>query len=289
MVGIVKKSADNLIVKFEGENDVDLKEFTNFLTAMNKQINFIVNKIDENSYVNLKITSIEKGSFLFNLKTLIEPIGAILPLFSTPEARQIIENVIGFLKLRKDIGPSNKVQNIKDGTIIIGNNNTINVSNYNINANIISNDDAILKGINIATEVIKSMPKNRDISFSNNNHNYRFSMQDKENSSNVVELETEIEPKTHKIISTTEIVIKKPDLDMKSKWQVFILDTLKEVKITDEEFKNYVLSGKFKVSHKTKLKVDIEATYKYNENGEDELLELEIVKVYQDENEYKLF
>jgi len=78
-------------------------------------------------------------------------------------------------------------------------------------------------------------------------------------------------------------------LEMKSKWQIYIHNKLYHVDISDEVFKEFVISGRFSAHNGTKLRVDLEEVIKYN--SKNEIINLDytnILKVYNDETNLRI-
>lgn len=163
-------------------------------------------------------------------------------------------------------------------TKVDGNNHTI---TNNLNVNIFGSDKKIEDLDKLLMELGNSIPFGRNITFKTNDTTQNYTAKIKEHLEMPIVIKPKEDETVEKNIVTREIIIKKPDLEMRSKWQIYIHNKLYHVDITDEEFKGYVTSGKFSAHNGMKLRVDLEEVARYT--TEKELIDVEyttISKVY---------
>lgn len=280
-ISINQKTESDLHVRVEGSNEIILDELTSFLTNVSKMFNLITNKSDKEAFLKLKVKAVEKGSFTFTLSTLVEYSYTFLPIILEPlNATTILNIFFELIELRKNIG-NDAIKYINKNEIGKLNGDVINISNLNVGTINIINDKEIFKKSMNFTDNIKKSINNRNFELSNNANKLSIDEDYRKNTENEFEILDEIENKVYERKHRVSVTLKKPDLEMKSKWQILVFGSLKDVLISDENFKNKVLSGEFKARNKQELNVNMIEKYIVNKNGEDEIKEYVITEVIE--------
>ncbi len=286
-------SREVLTFKLDGENEIEISNFAGILSNTANIFNKIVNSnnVDKNIKANFKIVAIREGSFEFDLATIIE----YLPMLfkTTIDSFQMIQAFLEWIKIKDWIKGEKveKIEKLKNGngailTKINGDSNTV---TNNLNITIFTDSSKLEEIDKYFTKLGLSLPEGRKMVLSSEGEVYNYSKDVKKNLEaplNIIEKDVDdIEVS----VVTRNIVLKKVDFDMKSKWQVYIVEKLYEVAILDEEFKEHVLSGRFTANKGTKLKVDLKEIIRSNSKGEIIEVHYEVLKVYPKEETLSLF
>lgn len=176
---------------------------------------------------------------------------------------------------------NNVIVNKVDGT-----NNTI---TNNININIFKDDKKIEDIDKLFVALGNSIPNGRNLTLKTNDETHDYPSSIKENLEAPIKIKPQEDERIETSVITREVIIKKPDFEMKSKWQIYIHNKLYHVDISDEVFKEFVISGRFSAHNGTKLRVDLEEVIKYN--SKNEIINLDytnILKVYNDETNLRI-
>lgn len=284
MLEIYNITQEKITFKLEGANELDVRNFSEMLINTENILKKIINTNEASSSLEVKIVAVKEGSFEFDLVTLLGMLPQVIP--NLVNAYKLIEAFLEWINFKNWLKGEEVKTMVNNGNNVIvnkidGSNHTI---TNNLNVNIFGNDKKIEDIDKLLVALGGSIPTGRDITFKTNDTTHNYTAKVKEH----LEMPINIKPKEDEIIEknivTREITIKKPDLEMKSKWQIYILNKLYQVDINDEEFKGYVTSGKFSAHNGMKLRVDLEEIAKYN--AEKELKDVEytsILKVYPNE------
>ncbi|HEY4534264.1 MAG TPA: hypothetical protein VIG61_08935, partial [Fusobacterium sp.] len=212
---------------------------------------------------------------------------------TTIDSFQMIQAFLEWIKIKDWIKGEKveKIEKLKNGngailTKINGDSNTV---TNNLNITIFTDSSKLEEIDKYFTKLGLSLPEGRKMVLSSEGEVYNYSKDVKKNLEaplNIIEKDVDdIEVS----VVTRNIVLKKVDFDMKSKWQVYIVEKLYEVAILDEEFKEHVLSGRFTANKGTKLKVDLKEIIRSNSKGEIIEVHYEVLKVYPKEETLSLF
>lgn len=291
MLNISNKTEETVIFKFDGNSEIDILDFSNTLKNISEVINNISVATNKELYLNLKIVAIQKGSFEFNLKAIAGAVYSLLPTIKTVEASQILKAFCELLNLKQWLSDE-KVQSItnENGNVTITKSNGLsNKITNTIVTNIFLNDKygEIEKSLN---QLGYSLPSNKTLTIKAKDFEYNYNLSLKD------DLQTELssqfinensEPHTEKTTYSRYVTIKKPDLEMKSLWEV-TTDKVIRVIIKDEDFKNLVLNKQFTFFRGKKLYVELEEETEFNSNVDITNVKYSILKVLNGNNSEQL-
>lgn len=281
MLEMYNITQEKISFKLEGENEIDVRNFGEMLISTESILKKITNINNDNASLELKIVAIKEGSFEFDLVTLL---GALPELFDGAiTAYKLIDAFLELINFKDWLKGEEVKEMVNNGDNVIA--NKVDGSNHTItntlNVNIFANDkkiediDKLLRGLG------NSIPANRDLTLKTYDTTYNYTSKLKGNLEAPIQIRAREDDAIEKSIVIREVVIKKPDLEMKSKWQIYIHNKLYQVNIDDEEFKGYVTSGKFSAHNGMKLKVALEEIVRYS--AQNELVDIDyttILKVY---------
>ena len=283
MINMCVKTRENIEFKFEGNNEIDARDFSKFLNETVNLFQTIVNLSDKDVELKLNINTFEKGSFNIKATTVIE-IGKKLfeKIKGASEVVSALKDVVEIKNMLKKEIPE-KVD--KENGRIYLKNQTI----HNENALILNifgderNMEIIDKAINKFTQ---SIPKNRNLNITDKNGSFKIDDEIKENLSQEFIKNDESTFETENV-ERRNLIIKKPDLTMKSQWE-FISDKVVKANIVDEEFKEKVLKREFTVYHNKKVDVLLKTKVKISENSNIIDTHYEIIKVFLEDDEIQM-
>lgn len=130
--------SERLILRFEGENDIDLETLSNSLNSTVGALKRLAEDLtNENDYCKFKVLNIQKGSFVITIDQIVEYAPTILPLMPTvlETFRELLE-IRNFLKGMppKEITHTDnevKIEN-NQGNVFTANSMTFNVYNNDV-------------------------------------------------------------------------------------------------------------------------------------------------------------
>lgn len=264
--------------RFLGSNEIEAEELGGFLTETANLFNKIATITESDIDLKLNVTAIEKGSFLITLSTALKSFPKLFGYIK--DAKEIIGVVKEILEL-KNFLKNDKIKEVKENQLITNNGKTRDIiyqPTYYI-----FNDEKKRKEIDkTITKFAEKIP-NRQLNFENNEEIFEITNEVKQDLMVEIEYSNNDDIKINTQIITRELVIKKPDLTMRSQWE-FVGDKVIKASIEDEEFKNHVLSGNFKTYCGHKLKVKIEERTIYNSELEPLDTHYKILKVFLNES-----
>lgn len=274
----MKKKDVYLSFRFEGSNEIGLSEFSRFLQKSNKYINAIKSDLGENFKLQNNVVAIEKGSFIVDIIPEVTPILSLLP--------SVIENTSNFMSIivsyleMKDFLKGKPPAKI-DGTTVT--NYYGEVKNFNANTiNIFVGGNE--KTAEAASDMVKSIPKGRKLEIYDNNKNNFISIDDNNKKYFDNTAKEDIEELVN-FSNGINVVIRKPSLDMKSKWTVY-WDKSIDVAIEDVDFSEKVQKSQISFANNEKLKVDLKIiSYPNNPEMKPQYI---VTKVYSDKENMKL-
>lgn len=290
MPEIYDKTSEKITFKLEGENEINVRNFSDMLISTENIFKRITNANNKKASLEVRISAIREGSFEFDLVTFLNSLPELFEGAVT--AYKVISAFLEWLKI-KDWLRGEKIEKIETNngdnvivTKIDGSNNTV---TNNLNVNIFLESEKLEQTDNFFMNLGKALPKDRNLILKINNESHNYSKNIKEH----LEAPIQIKEKNEETIEITRvtrtIIVKKVDFDMKSKWQFNIAGRLYEVPIKDEKFKEYVTSGKFIAHNGTRIKVDLEERITYNQDKEVVDTNYIILKVYFKEKNSLLF
>ena len=208
--------------------------------------------------------AIKEGSFEFDLLAILGTLPELFQNIAT--AYNLIESFLEWLYFKNWLKGEEIKQMVNNGNNVIvnkvdGSSHTI---TNNLNVNIFGSDKKIEDIDKLFVTLGGSIPTGRDLTLKTNDETYSYTAKIKEHLETPIQIKPQEDEKVEKSIVTREVIIKKPDLEMKSKWQIYIHNKLYHVDINDELFKEFVISGKFSAHNGMKLRVDLEEVVRYN-------------------------
>lgn len=262
--------------RFLGSNEIKAEELGAFLTETANLFDKIATITENDIDLKLNVTAIEKGSFLITLTTVLNKLPKLFE--NIKNAKEIVGTLKEILEL-KEFLKNDKIKEVQEGQIIT-NNGKIRDINYKPTF-IILIDDKKRKDVDKQITRFAEKIPNRQLNLEDNEDIFEITREVKENLMTEIEYSKDEDIKINTQIIERELVIKKPDLTMKSQWE-FVGDKVIRATIDDESFKKYVLSGNFKTFHGHKLKVQLEEKILYNSELEPIDTHYRILKIYQD-------
>lgn len=263
--------------RFLGENQISANELGEFLTETANIFNKIVDITEKDIDLKLNVVAIESGSFLITLKAMIENVPKLFNVVK--DAKEITGTLKELLEL-KEFLRGDKIKKIEDRQLFTNNGKMRDIiykPTYLIMA-----DDEKRKEIDKSIARFAQKIPNRQLNFENNEDIFEITNEVRKDF--MVEFDNNNDEvlKTNTQIIERELIIKKPDLTMRSQWE-FVGDKVIKASIVDEEFKKYVLSGNFKTHHGHKIKVKLEERIVYNAEYEPIDTHYTILKIYLDD------
>lgn len=262
--------------RFLGPNEIGAEELGAFLTETANLFNKVATITESDVNLKLNVTTIEKGSFLITLSTALKSFPKLFGYIK--EAKDVISAVKEILEL-KEFLKNDKIKEIKENQIIT-NNGKIRDIVYQPTYYIFKDEKKRKEIDKTVTKFAEKIP-NRQLNFENNEEIFEITSEVKQNLMEEIEYSNNDDIKVNTQEIERELVIKKPDLTMRSQWE-FVGDKVIKATIEDDEFKKYVLSGNFKTYCGHKLKVKMEERTIYTSELEPLDTHYKILKVYLD-------
>lgn len=263
-----------LVIRFLGDNSVNIDELSIFLKNTSKFMKSVYRELDKEAKLNIEITAIEKGSFILNLKPIIDVLGATISMYPViKDTKDFIEVITDFIKVVKFL-EGKEPKEMTQTTITNYNDKVINIQSptYYIMG---KQDSNAFRDLG---DMIESAPKNKNIEFySNYNEDERIEVREGERGY-FKDQNRESENVFRKTTCRTKVTVKKPSLDMKSKWTVYF-DKVINVSIKDDEFSIKVKSGELSFKNGAELDVDLVVYHPVDDNSKLKP-DYEIIKVY---------
>lgn len=264
MLEIYNKTSEKITFKLEGENQLDVRNFGEMLIDTENILKKITSVTKENSSLELKIIAIKEGSFEFDLLAILGTLPELFQGITT--AYNLIEAFLEWIYFKNWLKGEEIKQMVNNGNNVIvnkvdGSSHTI---TNNLNVNIFGSDKKVEEIDKLFVALGSSIPIGRDLTLKANDEAHTYTAKIKEHLGTPIQIKPQEDEKVEKSIVTREVIIKKPDLEMKSKWQIYIHNKLYHVDINDEFFKEFVISGRFSAHNGMKLRVDLEEVVRYN-------------------------
>ena len=264
MLEIYNKTSEKITFKLEGENQLDVRNFGEMLIDTENILKKITSVTKENSSLELKIIAIKEGSFEFDLLAILGTLPELFQGITT--AYNLIEAFLEWIYFKNWLKGEEIKQMVNNGNNVIvnkvdGSSHTI---TNNLNVNIFGSDKKVEDIDKLFVALGSSIPTGRDLTLTANDEAHTYTAEIKEHLETPIQIKPQEDEKVEKSIVTREVIIKKPDLEMKSKWQIYIHNKLYHVDINDKFFKEFVISGRFSAHNGMKLRVDLEEVVRYN-------------------------
>jgi len=262
MLGIYNETKDTMKFRFDGENSIDATELIKFLEKTVGVFNEIVTVSDKDVFFKLEVKAMEKGSFSIIIASLIQETPRLFSVIK--HAKDVFSTFKEMLEVKKML-KDDKIKEINGKEIITINGNHITLINKPTQV-IMSNEENLKRIDDKITDFSESLP-NRVLHVEDNQSDFVLTDDVKK----TLEIPLVIEEEKGTIIDTStvirDLIIKKPDFSMKSMWE-FTADKKIKATIADENFKEAVLSGRFKTHHGHKIKVEMEEINEYTSDYE---------------------
>lgn len=276
--------SEKLVLRFEGENDIDLETLAYSLNSTVETLKELASSlISENDYCKFKVLNIEKGSFKIIIDQLIEIAPTIVPMLPTV--------VTAF----KDILEIRKFLNGRPPKEVIKTENNVKIENFNGNYynidnavfNVYTRNDTIEKGMaNVAKSVLNDKDRTGlTYDFIDEEGNPDVIKFDKENLTNL-STPQDVQKFDSDIFEnemTTYVKVRKPDLNGKSKWIFTLNGKSISCDISDDQFLKKVHDNEIIFMSNTKLLVKMIIRYRISKTmsaeGNSEILNRNIVNV----------
>jgi hypothetical protein len=237
---------EQLIFTFDGENNVDINLLVSALSGISESYKNVVYARSPEANIELKIEAFNKGSFDVIISSVVSNIPLIIPV-----AEKALSNVKLFLdvvKLKKDLKGKKPSQVIAEGdkAKVINQNGEIHYHNCEV-TNIYLNNPLIDKGLTDVFSSLKGDKTRKNVKLKSKDEQVIIDEQEYENmAENLIEQSDDTDNKHVENQVTTELLLKKPDLLGKSKWQFQYGGKTISTVIEDKVFLQKVKSGEIK-------------------------------------------
>lgn len=269
MLELVEKSIENMQIKFEGTNDIDIETFSSVLKNTVSSLRLIADELlDEEQFCKFKIRDVKKGSFIIdigafvitNYPQIVSQMPTILSTFKT------------ILDIKKHLAGKEpkEVKQIDENYSEVINNDGQVINVYKPIINIYGSNESLEKNI---SNIFRGISKDKDrngIAFQVENENgissTNFNSLEVNTAKEQIDVSKLVDVIETNTIETTVTVIKL-DFYGNSKWQVFFNANRINVDIKDKDFLDRIHQDKISFNGSTKLKVKLRIRYKINDAG----------------------
>lgn len=272
MLKICDENKESIKFRFLGSNEIGARELSKFLEATVSTFEKIVSNSEEETYIKLNISSVEKGSFLIVLTSIVTKIPKFFE--TVKNSKEVIATFKECLEIKEKL-KDKKVQVKGDGLYKDG----VKIQNYYYKPTIyIMQDPERRKEVDKAIcNFGENLPSSRELNIETEMGNLEINTEIKDliKTPLVIEEEKEV---IEKDIYIRTVTIKIPNLEMSGQWTVKTDHDIK-VNILDENFKKKVLQRKFAFSSGQEIKVKIEEIR--ITNGSKETIHYNIMEVLE--------
>ena len=278
--------SERMVMRFEGENDIDLETLSYSLNATVDILKQLAGDLmSENDFCKFKVMNIQKGSFVITIDQIIDYAPTILPLVPTVlEAFKQLVEIRKFLKGKppKELSYSDNKVNIEntEGDVYVANNITFNIYDNNIEKGMANTAKAVLKDnerLGMTYEFANDTG-NEEIKIDREELSYLAIPQD------VEKFDKEIQENE----MITYVMVRKPDLKGNTKWGVTLNGKNITCEVTDENFLEKVHNNEISFTGSTMLHVRLIIRYKSRgtalDDGNAEIISQKIVEVFKVDN-----
>lgn len=281
--------SENIVMRFEGENDIDLETLSNSLNSTVATLKNLANQlVGENDFCKFKVLNIQQGSFVITIKQIIEY--APLIIQCGEYVPTVVEAFKEILEIRNFLKGKPPTDFIKTGVgVNMRNENGDMYQAHQMIFNIYGND--VEKGLaNAAKSVLndhnrtgltyefQNEKETKIISLNREDLSYLSTPQDVEKFDKGIE-ENEI---------ITWVKVRKPDLLGSSQWGLTLNGRNIKCPIKDKLFLDKVHKNEVTFQSNTKLYVKMIIRYRINDYGASEqsdIVSRNIVEVLKIEND----
>lgn len=269
MLRMVNESIENMQIKFEGTNDIDIETFSSALKNTVSSLKLIADEVlDEEQFCKFKIRDVKKGSFIIdigafvitNYPQVISQVPTILTTFKT---------ILDIKKHLKGKEPK-EVKQVDENYVEIVNNDGQIFNAYKPIINIYGSNDQLEKNISNIFSKISTDKDRTGIAFQVKNddgvYSTDFDSLEVKAAKDQIDVSTLVNDIESNTIITIVTVIK-PDFYGNSKWQVFFNTNRINVEIKDKQFLDRVHKDEIPFKGSTKLRVELRSKYKINDSG----------------------
>ena len=253
MLKLCDENKESIKFRFLGSNEIDARDLSKFLDATVTTFEKIVNNSEQDAFIKLNISAIEKGSFLIELVSLISK--KLPKIFETiKNSKEIIGAFKEFLEIKEKLKDKN-IEAKEDGLYY---KDTKKIENYYYKPTMIIMGDA--KAKKEVDEALRNfainLPRERELNVETSMGNFKIDEKVKES---ILEPLPKKENKKETVTNKyrREVIVKKTDLPCQSMWEL-ITDKVIKATILDEDFKKLVIDNKIKFGNSDKLLVEIE-------------------------------
>lgn len=263
------KKEEELVIRFEGDNEIDLYTLRDALNGTVDSIKIIADRtLNENEYCKFRVTKIEKGSFIINIASIIESV--IVPMLPVvPSALNTFKTCLDIKKHLK--GEKPKKAEAKGNVVEIENNygetRVFNIQSYNVYCS----EPGIEKGISKLFNSVNKDESRSGMIFDFNldegtTDKVSFDSNEVKDGSIVLDLQP-FAVKTEEEVDNVYIRITKIDFESGSKWQGYLHNNKVLFNIKDTTFLDQVHNGEVSFSNHTKLKVELKTVFELTNEG----------------------
>lgn len=269
MLELVEKSIENMQIKFEGTNDIDIETFSSALKNTVSSLRLIADELlDEEQFCKFKIKDVKKGSFIIDIGAFVitnyPQIASQMPTILTT-----FKTILDIKKHLRGKEPKEVKQIDENYSEVINNDGQV-INVYKPIINIYGSNESLEKNI---SNIFRGISKDKDrsgITFQVENENgisstnfNSLEVNTAKEQIDVSKLVDDIE--TNTIVTTVTVI--KLDFYGNSKWQVFFNANRINVDIKDKAFLDRIHQDEISFNGSTKLKVKLRIRYKINDAG----------------------
>ena len=269
MLKVIDESIENMQIKFEGTNDIDIETFSSALKNTVSSLKLIADEVlNEEQFCKFKIKDVKKGSFIIdigafvitNYPQVISQMPTVLTTFKT---------ILDIKKHLKGKEPK-EVKPIDENHVEIVNNDGQVINVYKPVVNFYGSSEQLEKSISNIFNKISTDKDRSGISFQVENEDgissTNFDALEVKAAKEQIDVSTLVNDIETNTITTVVTVIK-PDFYGNSKWQVFFNTNRINVEIKDKQFLDRVHKDEIPFKGSTKLRVELCSKYKINDAG----------------------
>ena len=274
---------DNLAIRFEGENAIDINQLMGYLNGVNKAYRALVVKQYSKPDIRLEVVAIDKGSFMLVLQSII----ALAPDLITkmPTAISSFKDIMEMMKIKHELkgkpAKSHEKENEKEK--IVNHEGEVHYHNCTV-ANLYFNNPVIDEAISESFKALGIARPRAAVQLTSGDETTVIDMKDYSEMSKKVIYEPEEQQKTHQNIIDTELRLGKVDFRGDTMWS-FIDKNDRNITATieDESFLSRLHENKVKLSAQTFLRVRLRIVVEFDEMMEIKRRRNYIEEVYSEE------
>lgn len=271
-------NTEKLVLRFGGENEIDLETLSISLNSTVMVLNDLAREVvSENDYCKFKVENIEKGSFIVEIRQILELAPALLPY--VPSVLTTFKTILDIRKMLK--GEKPKSISKENGMVSITSRDGVVYNANEMIFNIYTSNDNIEKELAKMSKCVVKDNARSDLSFGfQNEDGYEKIEMSKEELIPLSKAQDvgSFNENIQENIMITDIKIRKPDLIGDSKWQFVLNGKSIYADILDQEFLSKVHATNSNIKFHNGLMLKVELLVRYTD---EKILGYRILKVIE--------